>query len=109
MTIRELFLWSPFIALALGVLAGLGSLRSWRFVYGAVGLALLLQMIAWPALFVLFRDPEAERSDWQIDLGVGWIRSLLGVFPYTALGAVLGAVVGRLIRRAWGRPGGPEA
>ena len=109
MTIRELFLWSPFIALGFGVIAGLGCLRSWRFVYGAVGLALLLQMIAWPVLFVLFRDPEAKLSDWQIDLGAGWVRSLLGVFPYTALGAVLGGVVGGLIRRAWAPPGGPEA
>jgi hypothetical protein len=109
MTIRELFLWSPFIALALGVLAGLGSLRSWRFAYGAVGLTLLLQLIGWPVLFVHFRDPGTEQSDWQVALETGFVGSLLVVFPYTSLGAVLGGVVGGLIRRRWGRPGGPEA
>ena len=99
MDVREVFLWSPLIGIALGVLAGLGSLRSGRFACASGGLALLLQAIGWPILFVVAEVLEKGGQDWQIALGVGFLRGLLVAFPYTVIGAVGSGVLVGLIRR----------
>jgi hypothetical protein len=99
MSVPEAFVWSPHLAVALGGLAGLGARRSWRIACVSVGLALLVQSLAWPILFVAAEIAEKGwGKDWQIVLGVGFLRGLLLAFPYTVIGAVGGGVLAGLVR-----------
>jgi hypothetical protein len=93
-----LFSWSPYLALALGALAGLGALRSWRLVSVLAGAGLALQLVAWPALF--FAADVADRGwdeNWQAALEVGFFGALFVAVPYTVIAAVPVASLLRLV------------
>src|SRR4051812_28337850 len=89
MSAPDVFAWSPYIAIALGSLAGLGALRSWNSAGLFFGLALLLQCLAWPIVFVVAEVLEKGWTQhWQVSLDTGFLWALLVVFPYTIIGAV---------------------
>lgn len=96
----DAFTLAPHLAVALGLLAGLGALRSWRMVCILAGAAILLQVFIWTALFLHWEIVEhGWTEDWQGTLGAGFLGGLIVAVPYTVIGAVAGGVVVGLIRR----------
>jgi hypothetical protein len=95
---REAFSFAPFIALACGVVAGLGVLQSLKRALAIFLAVWLIQVAGWTALFMW--EPRDPHGDWNQELWASFLISLLVVTPYTVLGAVpSGAVVGLLRRR----------
>src|SRR5262245_47290805 len=95
MIISDAFAWSPYVALALGALAGLGALRSRRAAGLLAGVAMLAQVVGWMALFVAAEVGEHGWDErWQDALFGGFLWGLLVALPYTIIGA---AVVGGLV------------
>jgi len=97
------FAWSPFLALLCGLLAGLGTFRSVRRVFG-VAVALILWQVAFWAVFLTFAGAEEwADTDWDPALVGALFLGLVAVIPYTTIGAVLGATAVALGRRFGGR------
>jgi hypothetical protein len=64
---------------------GLGYLHSDKWAFALTAALMLVQMIAWIAIFQ--------------DLGGGYFFSLIVVLPYTVIGAVFSGTVASLLRR----------
>jgi hypothetical protein len=101
MEIRELFVWSPYLALVLGFIAGLGALHSLRRLTILTACILFIQVVGWAALFVVFDGAhKGWTASWQAALEAGFFWGLLVAFCYSVLGVVVGGVVAALIRRS---------
>jgi hypothetical protein len=98
---REAFVWAPFIALGCGVVAGLGVLHSPKRAFTLAVASMLLQLVAWKALFMIAgAERRDEPGDWNPDLYAGFFLGLVVVTPYTVIGAAIGgAAVGLLCRK----------
>ncbi len=82
--------WSPYIALALGALAGLGMLRSWLHAAAGAGIAMLAQVMTWMGVFLATEiAAHGWTQDWQGALFLGFIWGLMMALPYTVVGAVV--------------------
>jgi high-affinity K+ transport system ATPase subunit B len=100
---REAFVWSAFLALLCGLLAGLGMFRSVRRVFGVTVAFMLWQVAFWTVLLTFARpDERTADADWNTDLLVSFFLSLVAVIPYTTIGAVLSATGVALARRFGG-------
>src|SRR4051812_13557575 len=96
MTTSEIFSWSPYLAIGLGVLAGFGSIRSRRLVVALFASAIFVQLVGWPVIFVAL-ELGKEGTKWQAALGAGYLLAVLVAFPYTTIGAVMAAAVARFV------------
>jgi hypothetical protein len=104
---REILVnWAALLALGFGLLAGLGMLRSVRWVFGTA-VALMLVQVAFWTTFLAFADERASGSDWNVDLAAAFFLSLTAVVPYVAVGAVITAtataVLGQIGRSRAGK------
>jgi hypothetical protein len=95
----EWFQWSPWIAIGLGLVARLGARRSWKTWFGVTGVVMLIQVLAWMALFVQWHVArEGWDEQWQAALGAGFLWGLLVALPYTILGSAIGGALVSLFR-----------
>lgn len=99
MTAAELFTWCPFIALIIGAACTLGFFRSRPWGFGLVAAALFVQVVAWTIL-LLAGDigQHGWTAEWNAYLGANFLRALMGVVPYTVIGAVAGGLMVALSR-----------
>jgi hypothetical protein len=96
---EALFAWCPFIALLVGALCTLGFFRSRNWGLGLVFFGLAAQVLAWTVFFLAGEVTQhGWTAEWQNALGAGFVQALIGVVPYTAIGAVCGAVLVALVR-----------
>ena len=101
----HLYSWSPYLALALGLLAALAAFRSWQTWFGLTGVAMLIQVIGWTVLFLAFHVAEQGwNEEWQTAFVVGFYKGLLVALPYTILGSAVGGALVRLYRPQRGVP-----
>src|SRR5205085_5868350 len=100
---RDAVTWAPLIAMACGVLAGLGVLYSARRALGLALVFLLVQVAGWLVLLMLAgAELREDPADWKPDFGTSFLLSLIIVAPYTTVATVLaGAAVALSRRFAW--------
>ena len=91
---ESIYSWSPYIALALGLLSALGAFRSWQTWFTLTGLAMLLQVIGWEVVFVASHvAKQGWDADWQVALSLGptvlpAVLRTLGTVLFLMLGSV---------------------
>ena len=90
----EFFNWSPFVALGLGLLAGLAALRSLNGALCLTVAAILAQALGWGIVFAF----AGQNRDWNAPFLAGSWEALIVVTPYTTLGAFFGAWFALMLR-----------
>ncbi len=99
MTYNDLFSWCPFIALVLGGVSILGFFRSRTWGFTCICATLFMQVAAWTTLLLAANVRQyGWTPDWNNILTAGLWNSVIGVVPYTVIGAVCGGVMFVLAR-----------
>jgi hypothetical protein len=96
----QTFVWASLIALACGLVAGLGALHSAKRTFHLGFTFWLAQMAAWMAyLTTVGVESHDVSATWDVDFCTGFFLSLVVALPFTVIGAVLGGTVVGVLRR----------
>ena len=94
MSYNDLFSWCPFIALVLGGASILGFFRSRTWGFSCICAMLFVQVAAWTVLLLAANVRQyGWTPDWNNILMAGFWNAVIGVVPYTVIGAVCGGAI----------------